>query len=67
MVENTILRLNALPVKSGTSSTISPQTLMTGTTIGFKKHCKIQFSAYAEAHEKTFPYNFTQYRIEPSI
>ena len=40
---------------------------MTGTTIDFKKHCKIEFGAYAKAHDKTFPRNSTQPRTEPAI
>ena len=40
---------------------------MPGTTIDFKKHCKIEFGAYTEGHEKTFPPNSTQSRTEPAI
>ena len=40
---------------------------MTGTTIDFKKHRKIEFGAYAESHEKTFPRNSTQSCTEPAI
>ena len=49
------------------SYTISLWTLMTGTTIGFKKHCKIEFGTYAEAHKKSFLQNSTQSRTEPAI
>ena len=52
MVENAVLCINGLPVNSGMSYMISLQTHMTGTIIDFKKHCKIEFNAYAEAHEK---------------
>ena len=41
MVGNAVFWLNAPPVNSGMSCTISTRTLMTGTTIDFKKHCKI--------------------------
>ena len=34
------------------SCTISPRTLMIGTTIDFLKHFKIEFGSYAEAHKK---------------
>ena len=62
MVENTFFWLKALAKNSGTSSTISPQTLMTGTTIDFSKHYKIEFGAYAEAQKRTFLRNSTQSR-----
>ena len=60
MVENTVFWINALPINSGMSSTISPQTLMTWTTINFNKQCKIEFGIYAEAHQKNSPQNSTQ-------
>ena len=40
---------------------------MTGTTIDFNEHFKIEFGANAEAHKKNFPQNSTQSRIEPAI
>ena len=54
MVGNAVFWINAIPVNSGTLCTISLQTLMTGTTIYFKKHCKINFGAYTEAHKTNF-------------
>ena len=51
MVENAVFVPNALPINSGMIFTIFLWTLMMGTTINFKKHCKIRFGAYAEAHE----------------
>ena len=53
MVENAVFWLNALPVNIGMSCMISPWTLMTGTTIDFNKHRKIEFGAYANAHKKS--------------
>ena len=67
MVGNAVFWINALPVNRGMSSTIYPQTLIMGDTIVFKKHCNIEFGAYAEAHEKPFPQNSMQSRIEPAI
>ena len=60
MLENTVFWINALPINSGMSYTISPQTLMTWTTINFNKQCKIEFGIYAEAHQKNSPQNSTQ-------
>ena len=67
VVEKDAFCLSALPINSGISCMISPQTLMTGTTNDFKKLCKIEFEAYAKEHKKLFPHNSTQYRIEPAI
>ena len=67
MVENAVFWINTLPVNSGMSCTISPWMLMTGTNIDFKKHYKIEFGAYAEAQEATFPRNSPQSRTEPDI
>ena len=52
MVENEVFCLNALQIYSGMYSTISLRTLLTGITINFSKHRKIQFGAYAEPHQK---------------
>ena len=51
MAENAVFCLNALPINSGMYCKIYPRSIMTGTTINFKKHCKIEFGAYAEAHK----------------
>ena len=40
---------------------------MTGITIDFNKHYKIEFGAYAEATKKTFPQKSTQSHTEPAI
>jgi hypothetical protein len=44
--------LNAFPPSSGVSTFYSPRTIMTGMALDFNKHCKLQFGAYAEAHEE---------------
>ena len=67
MVENAFFWVNALPINSGMSSTISPWTLVTRAAIDFSKHCKIEFGVYAEAHKTIFPRNSTQSHTEPAI
>ena len=52
MVGNALFCLNAIPINIGMYCKISPLTLVTRTTIDFKKHCKIEFGVYAEEHEK---------------
>ena len=66
IVENAVFWLNTLPVNSRMSFTVFPWTLMKGTTIDFKKQCKTEFGAYAEAHKNIFPCNSTQSRTEPA-
>ena len=51
MVGNAFFGLNALPVNSSMYWTIFPQTLMTGTTIEFNKHWKIEM-AHTPRHTK---------------
>ena len=67
MVENTVFWINAIPISSGMSCTIHPQTIVTGTAIDLNKYCRIEFGAYTKAHEKTFSQNSTQSRTEPAI
>ena len=45
-----VLWVNAFPPKIGISKTYSPRTIMTGTTLDYKKHCRLDFGAYAETH-----------------
>ena len=67
MLENAVFWLNTLTVNSGMFCMISTRTLMTGITIDFNKHYKIEFGAYDEANEKTFPRKSTQSHTEPAI
>jgi hypothetical protein len=51
MMQYAVLWLNGFPPLSGIYQTFSPRTIMTGTTLDFKKHCRVPFGAYVEAHE----------------
>ena len=46
-----VLWVNAFPPKSGISKTYSPRTIMTGTTLDYKKHFQLEFGAYADTHD----------------
>ena len=50
-VYNTIFWLNCFPHKDGIHLTLSPQTIITGSTIDYNKHCTLQFGTYAHVHE----------------
>eukprot|EP00957_Ditylum_brightwellii_P196047 14937108-Ditylum_brightwellii.AAC.1 len=52
MVLFAILWLNALPPKHGTSKSLSPRGIVTGTTLSISKHCRIPFGAYAQMHKE---------------
>ena len=49
--------LNAFPAKGGVSMKLSPEAIVTGITIDYKKHCKLEFGAYVQTHEEKAPRN----------
>jgi hypothetical protein len=46
-----VVWLNAFPPSSGISDTFSPRTIMAGSALGYKNHCKFPFGAYSKTHE----------------
>ncbi len=52
-----ILWLNAFPVKSGISSTHSPQELMVRWMLDYKRHCRVEPGTYCEVHDEPIPSN----------
>jgi Reverse transcriptase (RNA-dependent DNA polymerase)/Zinc knuckle len=51
MVYNANFWLNCFPAADGVSDTLSPRAIVDGTTIEFKRHCKLQFGEYVQTHE----------------
>ena len=49
-VYNTIFWLNCFPHKNGIHPTLSPCTIITGSTIDYNKHCTLQFGSYVQVH-----------------
>ena len=49
--------LNAFPAKGGVSVNLSPGAIVTGLTIDYNKHCKLEFGAYVQTHEENAPRN----------
>jgi hypothetical protein len=47
-----VLWLNTFPVKSGVSAEHSPRAIVVRTNLDYKKHCRIIFGSYVEAHDK---------------
>jgi hypothetical protein len=52
MVFSSVFWLNAFPNRLGISNTMSPRTIVTGLTIDFAKHCRIEYGQYVQTHEK---------------
>ena len=50
MVRTLVYWLNNLPAEGDMSDTLSPRTIITGTSIDFYRHCKIEFGAYVQTH-----------------
>jgi hypothetical protein len=57
LINFVVLWLNDFPPSSGISQTYSPRTIMTGTTLDYKTHCRLPFGAYVETHEENKPSN----------
>lgn len=52
MVSSTMFWLNGFPAPNGVSTTMSPREIVTGMTVDYNKHCRIEFGAYAQTHEE---------------
>jgi len=50
-VYNAIFWLNYFPHKNGIHPTLSPCTIITGSTIDYNKHCALQFGSSVQVHE----------------
>ena len=62
-----VLWLNNFTPRSGVSNTYSPQQIVKGTKLDMKKHCRIEFGAYAQVHEENTPTNNMVPRTEGCI
>jgi hypothetical protein len=67
MLANVVLWINAFTPSRGVSKTFSPCTIMTGTALGFNKHCQIPCGAYAEVHEDNNITTTMTERTQPAI
>jgi hypothetical protein len=47
-----VMWLNFFPPAGGVSTTLFPQTIVTGLHANHNKHCKISFGSYAQAHKE---------------
>jgi hypothetical protein len=52
MVTSCVFWLNMFPSHDGVSDTLSPRALMTGYTLDYAKHCRLEFGSYIQTHEE---------------
>jgi hypothetical protein len=57
IVLNVVKLLNLFPTKGGVSDTLSPNTIMSGDTLHFKKNLSLQIGKYCQVHEENTPRN----------
>ena len=53
MVQAVIFWLNALPPRDGVHKTLSPRSLLIGTSLDYAKQCNLPFGTYVHTHEKS--------------
>jgi hypothetical protein len=51
MVTSCVFWLNMFSSRDGVSDTLSPRVLMTGYTLDYDKHCRLEFGLYVQTHE----------------
>ena len=44
--------LNSFPATGGISDTLSPRTIILGSTLDYAAHCKLEFGTYVQTHEQ---------------
>ena len=59
--------LNFFPTKGGVSDTLSPKTIMSGETLDYKKHLRLQIGQYCQVHEEDTPRNSLSPRTKGAI
>ena len=67
LVINAVKLLNYFPTKGGVSETLSPKTILTGETLDYKKHLRLQIGQYCQVHEEDTPRNSQRPRTKGAI
>ena len=60
-------KFNNFPAKNGISDHYSPETLVTGKTLSYKKDCLYEFGEYVQAHTYNEPRNDMRERSYDAI
>jgi hypothetical protein len=67
IVLNAVKMFNFFPTKGGISDTLSPKTIMSGSTLDYKKHLSLQVGQYCQVHEEDTPRNSQSPRTKGAI
>ncbi len=67
LIYHVVLWLNAFPMKSGVSRTLSPRKIVLRHNLKFAKHCKAPFGSYCEFHNEPVPTNMMVSCTSPAI
>jgi hypothetical protein len=67
LIKQAISWLNMFPHDDGVSTTMSPRTLLTGTTADYGTHCRVPIGAYCEVHNENDPINTKTSRTSQAI
>jgi hypothetical protein len=67
LIYHVVLWLNAFPMKSGVSKTLSPREIVYRHKLDYKKHCQALFRSYVKAHKEPHPTNGMITRGSPAI
>jgi hypothetical protein len=52
MVYTSVFWLNCFPNKNGISTSLSPRAIITGMSIDYNSHCRLEFGTYVQTHEQ---------------
>jgi hypothetical protein len=62
--------LNSFPKEDGISKILSPRTIVTGQSINYLKHCKLEFGQYCQTHKQQnnpmAPHTIGPFDLRPS-
>jgi hypothetical protein len=67
IVLNAVKMLNFFPMKGGISHSLSWKTIMSGETLGYKKHWSLQVGQYCVVHEEDTPHSSQHPRTKGAI
>jgi hypothetical protein len=67
IVFHAVKLLNFFPTKGGILDTLSPKTIMSGETLDYKKHLRLQLGQYCQVHEEDTPRNSLHPRTKGTI
>ena len=62
-----VKKLNSFPMKGRISDSLAPNTIMSGDTLDFKKHLRLQLGRYCQLHEYKIPRNSQSTRTKEVI